>query len=99
MPILIDVYAEDLFAVYIDDYIESNITLDVMQTFLHTSYFPRVPFAPVYLLSEKIKVFMDILEFLGSKGSRGRLRPSAQYCNKIGQMLFFISQEKLDAFL
>lgn len=55
MPELIDMHAKDLFGVYLDNYIEAAITLDVIYIFLYNSYFPKVAFGLVYLMEKNQK--------------------------------------------
>ena len=46
---------------------------------LHTQYFPRIPFSPVYLSGHKTHMFTDSLEMVGFTGSAEGLRPSAKH--------------------
>lgn len=48
MPVLINVYKEDLFSIYIDNHIRIAKLFEVIYTFLHNNYFPRVVFGLIY---------------------------------------------------
>lgn len=83
MPTLIDIYAKDLFGVYMNNHIGAAIIFDTMYTFLHNNYFLRIAFNLIYLLEKKIKAFIDILKLLEFEESCNRLRSSAKHYNKI----------------
>lgn len=83
MPSLIGDHGNHAFSVFMDDHGGSATDFDTLFTFLHTQYFPRCVFGPVYLSGAKTQIFADSLEVLGFEGSAAGLRPSFKHKDKI----------------
>ena len=73
--LLIGDYKNAAFAPFMNDYVGSIITFDAIFEFLHTKYFSRCAFGPIYLALKKTHVFTDQLNFIGFTNSTKRLWP------------------------
>ena len=80
---LIGNHGNHAFSVFMDDHAASSVDFDTLFDFLHTRYFPRVIFGPVYLAGSKTHVFADNLELLGFQGDADGLRPSLKLRKKV----------------
>ena len=99
MPTLIGDNGDVAFAAFMDDHGASATDYDTLFDFLHTRYFPRVAFGPVYLSGHKKQLFSGGLELLGFQGSEEGLRPSLKHREKIRNWPTPRNREELDAFL
>ena len=68
-----------------NNHMSSARIFDNMFRFLHTKYFSRVAFGPVYLSDYKTHMFTDSLEIVGFTGSSEGLRPAAKHREKTMQ--------------
>ena len=57
--LLIRDYGNAVFAPFVDDHVGLATTFDTMFEFLHTKYFPKCAFGPIYLTLKKTHVFTD----------------------------------------
>lgn len=87
------------FSVFMDDHGASAEDFDSLFTFLHTQYFPRCVFGPVYLSGPKTHLFEDSIELLGFRGGADGLRPSEKHMSKIRDWPTPTNRAELDAFL
>jgi len=82
-PTLIEQHNNTAFAVFMDDHSGAGEDFDNLFEFLHTQYFPRCVFGPVYLNGKKTVLFHDNLEMIGFEGNGKGIRPSAKHRDKI----------------
>lgn len=87
------------FSIYMDDHVGAAKSFDAMFEFLHTKYFPRVAFGPVYLAGKKTRIFDDHLHILGYEGGNGALRPSTKHRQQVADWPILTNRAELDAFL
>lgn len=99
MPSIIGDHDDAAFTLFMDDHMGSARTFDDMFRFLHTKYFPRVAFGPVYLSGHKTHMFTDSLEIVGFTGSSEGLRPAAKHREKAMQWREPTNREELDAII
>ena len=99
LPTLIGNHGATAFSVFMDDHAAAADDYETLFEFLHTRYFPRVVFGPVYLSGEKTHVFADSLEMVGFQGNAEGLRPSIKHREKIINWPTPTNREELDAFL
>ena len=97
--LLIEDHENAAFASFVDDYMSLVTIFDAIFEFLHTKYFLRCAFRPIYLASKKTHVFTDQLDFIGFTGSAEKLWPSIKYRKQIEKWLKPTNREELDAFL
>lgn len=86
---------ESAFSISADDHIGAPTSFDAMFDFLHTKYFPRAAFGPIYLVPKKTYLFMDQLGFIGFTGS---LKPSTKHQQRMRKWLKPRSKDELEAF-
>ena len=99
MPSLIGDYKDHSFSIFIDDHRASATDFDILFKFLHTQYFPRYAFSPVYLSGHKVHLFSHSLDLLGFQGSAEGLKPSQKHKEKIINWPVPANREELDGFL
>ena len=85
MPSILGDHGDTAFLIYIDNYGASATTFDELFDFLHTKYFPRCAFGPVYLAPAKTILFGSSMELLGFEGSKSSLRPSNKHKKIVGE--------------
>lgn len=76
---------ESAFSIYMDDHAGAAKNFNAMFTLLHTKYFPRVAFGPVYLAGKKTRIFDACLQILGYEEGNGGSRPSVKYRRQIAE--------------
>ena len=99
MPTVIGHHGASSFAVFMDDHSAAGDDFDALFDFLHTKYFPRVGFGPVYLSGHKTFVFTDSLSMLGFEGNGEGIRPSVKYRTKILEWPIPQNRKELDGFI
>ena len=99
LPTLIGDHQNHVFSVFMDDHGASATDYDTLFNFLHTKYFPRCVFGPVYLSGAKTHLFSDSIEVLGFQGSAAGLAPSSKHRDKILNWPAPQNRAELDAFL
>ena len=99
MPSLIGNQGTSFFAVFMDDHSAAGDDFDSLFDFLHTKYFSRVVFGPVYLAGHKTFVFTDNLSMLGFEGNGEGIRPSVKYRTKILNWPIPRNRKELDGFI
>lgn len=96
---LIGDHGEVAFSPFVDDHIGSATCFDAMFDFLHTRYFPRCVFGPIYLSPKKSHVFMDQLDFIGFTGDASGIRPSRYHRDRVMNRPTPTTREEVEAFL
>lgn len=99
MPSLIGQHGDTSFGVFMDDHVGAATDFDALCDFLHTRYFPRVAFGPVYLSQSKLRLFCDSIEVLGFTASNGQVRPGHKHRSRIQQWPVPTSKAEVEAFL
>jgi len=89
---------EIIFDGMIDDSYGSATTFEAMYQFLHTRFFPRCSWGPMYLQDSKSCFFSDSLHFVGLEAGPNGLRPSLRKRETILQWPIPTSQEEVEAF-
>jgi len=89
---------EIAFDQMIDDSYSSATTFKAMYQFLHTRFFPRCSWGPMYLKDSKSCSFSDSLHFVGLEAGPNGLRPSLRKRETILQWPIPTSQEEVEAF-
>ena len=79
MQSMIGDHGNSAFCPFVDDHMGAATDFDSLFDMLHTKYFPRVAFGPVYLSGHKTHVFTDSLEMVGFTGGADGLRPSVKH--------------------
>ena len=97
-PSLIGDHGSVAFDGMIDDSYGSAETFEDMFTFLHTRFFPRCAWGPMYLKGEKCHFFRSSLGFVGLEGGVNGLRPSVKKRAAILQWPRPSSFEEVEAF-
>jgi len=97
-PTLIGQHNNTAFAVFMDDHSGAGEDFDNLFEFLHTQYFPRCVFGPVYLNGKKTVLFHDNLEMIGFEGNGKGIRPSAKHRDKILNWLTPGNRKEVDGF-
>lgn len=82
----------------IDDSYGSATTFEAMFQFLHTQFFPRCSWGPMYLKDSKSCFFSESLQFVGLEAGPNGLRPSLRKRETILQWPIPTSQEEVEAF-
>ena len=82
----------------IDDSYGSATTFEAMYQFLHTRFFPRCSWGPMYLKDSKSCFFSDSLSFVGLEAGLNGLRPSLRKRETVLGWPTPMSQEEVEAF-
>jgi len=82
----------------IDDSYGSATTFEAMYQFLHTRFFPRCSWGPMYLKDSKSCFFSDSLSFVGLEAGPNGLRPSLRKRETVLRWPTPMSQEEVEAF-
>ena len=82
----------------IDDSYGSATTFEAMYQFLHTRFFPRCSWGPMYLKDSKSCFFTDSLSFVGLEAGPNGLRPSLRKRATVPGWPTPTSQEEVEAF-
>jgi len=82
----------------IDDSYGSATTFEAMYQFLHTRFFPRCSWGPMYLKDSKSCFFSDSLSFVGLEAGPNGLRPSLRKRETVLGWPTPTSQEEVEAF-
>jgi len=82
----------------IDDSYGSATTFEAMYQFLHTRFFPRCSWGPMYLKDSKPCFFSDSLSFLELEAGPNGLRPSLRKTETVLKWPTPTSQEEVEAF-
>jgi hypothetical protein len=79
-------HGEGRFNPFIEDHMGSAVSLEGMFDLLHERYFPRVVvvFGPIYLTEEKVLVFENSREAVGSKGAATGFGPRSATGRRYG---------------
>jgi len=95
---LIEDSGEMKFDGMIDDSYRSATTFEAMYQFLHTRFFLRCSWGPMYLQDSKSCFFSDSLHFVGLEAGPNGLRPSLCKRETILQWPIPTRQEEVEAF-
>lgn len=98
-PSLIGQHEKCAFTLFMDDHMAAGETFESLFDFLHTKYFPRVSFGPIYLAGHKTHVFTDTLEMVGFTGGVDGLRPAAKHRNTVRDWKPPTCKEEVEAIL
>ncbi|MCJ1467869.1 hypothetical protein MMC07_006494 [Pseudocyphellaria aurata] len=64
-PTILRDHGDAGFAIFADDHVGAARDFDAMFTFLHSQFFPRCAFGPIYLVPRKTFMFVRELDFMG----------------------------------
>lgn len=81
--LLIGDHRNAAFTLFVDDYVGLATIFDAMFEFLHTKYFLRCAFGPIYLAPKKTHTFTNQLDFIGFTGNTEELWPSIKHRKQI----------------
>ncbi|KAI9802052.1 MAG: hypothetical protein M1826_005120 [Phylliscum demangeonii] len=98
-PTIIGLHRDSSFVPFMDDHLGAGASFDSLFRFLHTVYFPRIVFGPVYLSGKKTFAFMASLEMVRFTATADRLRPSGKHRDKVLNLPTPQTQEELEAFI
>ena len=96
---IIGIKEDFAFSIYMDDYVRATKSFDAIFKFLHTRYFPRFAFGPVYLAEKKTRIFNNHLQILSYEGGNRALRPSTKHRQQVLKWPIPINRAELDKFL